>query len=93
MLSLKDCLDFCDLDYNEIDAIAEHEHLPAIVAAELSDNLLQSEEGVCHIYDMVLDNMKLALKHGDALKAARFSRTYQHLHATHPLPQYPQFPA
>jgi hypothetical protein len=37
--------------------------------------------------------MKQALQHGNTLKVARFSRVYQHLYATHPLPQYPQFPA
>ncbi|MDR0674037.1 MAG: hypothetical protein LBF93_10390 [Zoogloeaceae bacterium] len=93
MLSLTDCLDFCGLDDSEIDAIAEHEHLPPIVAAELGNTLLQSEEGVCRLYDMVLDTMKQALERGSTLKVDRLSRVYQRLHATHPLPQYPQFPA
>ena len=43
MLSLKDCLDFCDMEQEEISAIAQHEHIPVIVAAELCDTLLHTE--------------------------------------------------
>lgn len=88
MLSLKDCLDFCDLDCNEIEAIAEHEHIPVIVAAELSNELLKTPEGVCSLHTMVLDNLNHALAHGDVEKAARCHMAYQHLKATHPLPQH-----
>lgn len=89
MLSLQDCLDFCDLDCSEIEAIAEHEHIPVIVAAELSSELLQTPEGVCSLHSMVLDNLAEALAHGDMEKAGRFNLAYQHLKATHPLPQHP----
>lgn len=86
MLSLKDCIDFCDLDGSEIEAIAEHEHIPVIVAAELSNELLKTPEGVCCLHNMVLDNLNHALAHGDQEKALRFTLAYQHLKATHPLP-------
>ena len=86
MLSLKDCLDFCDLDCSGIEAIAEHEHIPIIVAAELSNELLKTPEGVCCLHNMVLDNLNQALAHGDREKALRFNLAYQHLKATYPLP-------
>lgn len=35
MLSYQDCLAFCGLEEEEIAAIAQHEHIPIIVAAEL----------------------------------------------------------
>ena len=35
MLSMQDVLDYCDLDCGEIEAVAEHEHLPMAIAAEM----------------------------------------------------------
>ncbi|MBK7462449.1 MAG: hypothetical protein IPJ50_06610 [Betaproteobacteria bacterium] len=37
MLSMQDVIDYCDLDSGEIEAIAEHEHIPTMLAAELSE--------------------------------------------------------
>jgi hypothetical protein len=39
MLSIQDVLDYCDLDSGEIEAIAEHEHIPLTLAAEMSESL------------------------------------------------------
>ena len=39
MLSIQDVLDYCDLDRGEIEAVAEHEHLPMTVAAEMGESL------------------------------------------------------
>ena len=36
MLSLKDCIDLSNLSDAEVAAIAEHEHVPEIVAAEIA---------------------------------------------------------
>lgn len=90
MLSLKDCLDFCDLDSSEVEAVAEHEHIPVILALELGNELLQTPQGVCSLHSMVLDNLNQALEAGDVEKANHFCATYQHLNATHPLPLHPQ---
>ena len=46
MLSMQDVLDYCDLDCGEIEAVAEHEHIPIMVAAELGETLLSSPGGV-----------------------------------------------
>lgn len=86
MLSLKDCLDFCDLDCSEIEAIAEHEHVPVIVAAEMSSALLESDAGIGTLYAMVLDNLNQAITQGDAEKTARSLLAYTHLQQSHPLP-------
>lgn len=45
MLSLKDCLDYCDLTEEEVSVIAWHEHLPYPCAVELACCLVQSQEG------------------------------------------------
>ena len=58
MLSMQDVLDYCDLDRGEIEAIAEHEHIPTMLAAELSENLLSSPEGVFRLHSMIIENMQ-----------------------------------
>jgi len=86
MLSIRDCLGFCDLDSAEIEAIAEHQHLPFIVAAELSGELMKTQEGLASLYGMVLDNLNHAVAQGDVERTMRNSLAYQHLRMAHPLP-------
>jgi len=85
MLTLKECLDYCDLDMDEVIAIAEHEHIPPIVAAELCSELLQTPQGVCCIHSMVLDDLQDAISHGESERALRLTSTYQHLQVSHPV--------
>ena len=86
MLSIQDLLDYCDLDRGEIAAIAEHEHLPLALAAELSEVLLCSPAGVCRLHSMILENMEHAMATGHYAHAQALADTYQHLQRTHPLP-------
>jgi hypothetical protein len=85
MLSLQDVIDYCDLDTGEIEAIAEHEHIPVTVAAELSEVLLCSPEGVCRLHSMIIENMAHALEAGHYEHVHDLSATYQHLQRTHPI--------
>lgn len=86
MLSMQDVLDYCDLDRGEIEAIAEHEHLPLAIAAELSEVLLGTPEGVCQLHAMILENMQQALAAGENQRVIALMETYEHLKRTHPLP-------
>ena len=54
MLSIQDVIDYCDRDRGELEAIAEHEHLPITVAAEMSASLLCTPEGVCRLHVLEL---------------------------------------
>lgn len=87
MLSLQDVLDYCDLDRGEIEAIAEHEHVPMAIAAEMSEVLLCSPEGVCKLHTMIIENMQQALEAGHYEHVQDLAKTYQHLQRTHPLPE------
>jgi hypothetical protein len=87
MLSMQDLLDYCDLDRGEIAAVAEHEHLPMTVAAELGESLLCSPEGVCRLHSMIIENMEHALATGHLEHVKDLSETYQHLQRTHPIPR------
>lgn len=87
MLCLEDCLEFCELDQDEVEAIAEHEHVPTIVAAEMGCELLKSEEGLARLHVMILDDIETALEHGHVEHASELAATYQHFQLTHPLQQ------
>jgi hypothetical protein len=71
MLTLKDCLDFCELTEDEIHVIAEHEHLPEIVAAEFGSMLLYTTNGTRIIQRYIEDNIKDAESRGQAIKVER----------------------
>lgn len=86
MLSIQDVIDYCDLSRGEIEAIAEHEHVPMAVAAEISEALLCSPEGVCRIHTMIIENLEHALECGQSAHARTLAETYLHLQRTHPLP-------
>lgn len=85
MLCLEDCLDFSDLDNDEIEAIAVHEHIPLICAAELGCELLKTPVGLMQLHTMILDDFNTAVEHGQTERAGRWAMVYQHLQATHPL--------
>lgn len=84
MLTLKECIEFTELTEDEIHAIAEHEHVPEIVAAELGDCLLRSEEGICLIRRFMQDDIESAQSHGQTGKADRLHQVLAHFDATHP---------
>ena len=83
MLTFEDCLRVCHLTEAEIDAIAEHEHLPAMVALELGSSLLKSPDGCQRITWMILDDMAAAQSHGDTRRALVLKETLKHFIDTH----------
>lgn len=85
MLSLEDCLDFCELDSQEVEAIAEHEHIPIIVAAELGCSLLRSADGVRDLHAMLIDNIARARQKGHPENAAHWTQVYRQFQAAHPI--------
>jgi hypothetical protein len=60
MLTLEDCISLCGLSEEEILAIAEHEHIPEIAAAELGNYLVSAPDGQLCIKRMILDDIGLA---------------------------------
>ena len=51
--------DFCELESDEVEAIAEHEHVPIIVAAELGCGLPKTEDGLAVCMSRCLDDIQL----------------------------------
>jgi hypothetical protein len=71
MLTYEDCLGLCELSADEIAAIAQHEHLPEIVALQLGAHLARSPQGRRAIRRMILDDIAAARRRGHSAEAAR----------------------
>ncbi len=85
MLTYEDCVALSDLTEEEIEAIMEHEHLPAMVAAELGSYLVHSPEGVPMLKRMILDDIEAARSRGDLDHALKLRLVLRHFVQTHPL--------
>ena len=57
MITLEDCIAFCGLTHEEVQALAEHEHIPEIAAAELGNYLVAAPDGQFCIKRMILDDI------------------------------------
>jgi hypothetical protein len=78
MLTLEDCIALSDLTLEEIDAIAEHEHLPETIAAELGCCLVHCPEGRQAIGAMIRDDIATARRRGYFRHAAELMVVLQH---------------
>ena len=63
MITIQDCIGLCSLTEAEVDAIAEHEHLPGMVAVELGFWLARTPEGQGRILWMIEDDIGVARSH------------------------------
>jgi hypothetical protein len=84
MLSLRDCFAFSELTDEEVQVIAEHEHIPEIVAAELGNGLVHSEDGVLMIKAYMLDCIEHARRNGHFDRADALYAVYRRFDAAHP---------
>lgn len=78
MLTFEDCLGLCELTEEEIRAIAEHEHLPQIVALELGNYLMRGPDGELLVSHMFIDDIRAAERRGDLIHAARLKKALRH---------------
>ncbi|ORU94140.1 MAG: hypothetical protein A6F70_07635 [Cycloclasticus sp. symbiont of Bathymodiolus heckerae] len=83
MLTYEDCVDLCDLTDEEVEAIAEHEHIPRMVALELGNYLLGKKDGVPAIKDIIMDDIYRAQNQGDVAKTAKLKLVFQHFVSNH----------
>ena len=84
MISLVDLIGFCDLTPDEVQAIAEHEHVAETTAVVLGSYLLQSERGCEQIRDMLLDEIRTAVRQHDVSHARQLVGTLRHFLHEHP---------
>ncbi|MBI1394723.1 MAG: hypothetical protein GC151_01995 [Betaproteobacteria bacterium] len=84
MLTIEDCIGLSELTEEEVQAIAEHEHLPQIVAAELGSYLVRTPEGELRISAMIRDDIDHATSVGDFQHAALLKLCLRHFVEHHP---------
>ncbi|WP_210395385.1 hypothetical protein [Motiliproteus sediminis] len=84
MLTYEDCLELCELNQNEIDAIAEHEHIDRLQALAVGDHLVHCRGGETKIRKMIIDDIRHAQRHGDRSHEVRLRQALGHFIKTHP---------
>jgi hypothetical protein len=84
MIDLEDCIALCGLTKKEVLALAEHEHVPEIVACALADYLLHQEHGPERIRDMIVDDVQAAQARGDRAHVLMLLHVLHHFLRTHP---------
>lgn len=85
MLTYEDCVGLAELTEEEIEAIAQHEHLPEMVAAELGNYLVHDPDGVPKLKQMILDDIEQARERGESQRVAQLKLVLRQFIATHPL--------
>ena len=83
MLTKEDCIDLSELTAEEVDAIAEHESLPEIIAAELGNYLVHTDDGIAKIQRIILDDIEMAERRGDTSHVATLKLTLRHFVEEH----------
>ncbi len=68
MLTLEDCIALSELTEEEILAIADHEHIPAMAAAEMGNYLVHSPSGEMRVRAIIVDDIKEAERSGDGTR-------------------------
>ena len=83
MLTIRDCIDMCQLTEDEIAAVAEHEHVPDIIALEMGNYLCVTTEGERRLSHMIVEDIETARARGNLAHAAKLRRVLQHFLERH----------
>ena len=86
MLSLDECIGMSGLTDDEIAVIAEHEHVPAIVAAGLGHHLLKTPKGVFQLRGFISDLLGQAKLAGNHDQVKRLDGVLRRFNCVHPVP-------
>jgi hypothetical protein len=84
MLQLEDCIALSGLTEEEILAIAQHERLPQIAAAEMGAYLLRSADGQRCIKSMIRDDILAAQAGGERERVLALKLLLRDFVAQHP---------
>lgn len=84
MLSLEDCVALSGLTEEEVLAIAQHEHIPEISAAEMASYLTRSPEGQLCIKSMIRDDIRAAERGGERARVIALKLVLRDFVLQHP---------
>lgn len=85
MLSIRDCLDYCDITDEEVALIAEHEGIPDVAAAQVACGMVQTPEGVLLLTNYLQDLINRATQRGQVDKAEQARSICARFMADHPV--------
>ena len=78
MLTIEDCIELSELTEEEILAIAEHEHVPEMVAVEMGNYLTHTASGEKRIKRMILDDIETARAKNDSHRVTMLKMVLKH---------------
>jgi hypothetical protein len=84
MLTREDCLALCELSEEEVEAIAEHEHIPELLAMEMGQYLCHTPDGEARIERMIIDDIEHARAQCNYAHMAKLVGVLRHFVETHP---------
>lgn len=84
MLTYEDVRELSELTEEEIESIAEHEHMPEICAAEFGYYLCHSENGIPMLRRIILDDIDAARRAEDYAKEMKLRAVLRHFIQSHP---------
>ena len=73
MLTIEDCIGMSGLTEDEIDAVAEHEQVPVMLALEMGSYLCRTTAGLTQLEGMIVDDIAAAKERGDLAHAAKLA--------------------
>lgn len=85
MLTYKDCLDWSDIDQNEVDAISEHEQMDRIVALAYGDRLAHQPDGNRMMRRIMINDIRHAQTMHNGIHEAELRRVLNQYIKTHPI--------
>jgi len=83
MLTYEECLELSDLTADEVDAIAEHEHMDPMIAMALGHYMI-THEGEQKIKRIIMDDIDKAQRDRNYAHAEMLQKVLNHFIATHP---------
>jgi hypothetical protein len=84
MLTFEDCVALSGLTAEEIAAIAEHEHIPELAAAEMGNYLCRSPSGELRIKRMIVEDIDAASTAGRVDRVVALRLVLRHFVECHP---------
>lgn len=85
MLTYKDCLDWSELDQEDVDAISEHTHMSQILALAFGQRLSLQHNGPRSIRKMMINDIRQARQQNNLFQAAELKQVLQQYIKTHPV--------
>jgi hypothetical protein len=83
MLTLQDCIGFSGLTADQLEAIADHENLDMIIAAEWAEAVLDRPEGEDMVERMLAEEVAFCESHHKEDRLIRFQAGLDDFHKHH----------